>query len=96
MAPEKYAGTLAAMYGRGQRRPCLNELINRLHDSELHLTPLWACVSAIAKVTEKLGRTESNQEDMMEEQSTVPHHDETDEPNEPGVVSETPDGDQDY
>jgi len=32
----------------------------------------------------------------MEEQSTVPHHDETDEPNEPGVVSETPDGDQDY
>ena len=39
-APERYASTFAAMYGRGERRPLINELINKLQDFELHLTPL--------------------------------------------------------
>ena len=38
-APENCTSTLAAMYGRGERRPHLNELISRLHDFELRLTP---------------------------------------------------------
>ena len=37
-APERYASTFAAMYGRGERRPLLNELIYILTDFELHLT----------------------------------------------------------
>ena len=37
-APERYASTCAAMYGRGERRPLLNELIYILTDFELHLT----------------------------------------------------------
>jgi len=39
-APERYASTFAAMYGRGERRPLVNELINKLQDFELHLIPL--------------------------------------------------------
>lgn len=81
------------MYGREQRRPLSNELINRLHDFELHLIPLRACVSAISKVTKKLDRTESNQEDIMDKHSTVLYCYETDES---VVVSEAPDGDQAY
>ena len=38
--PKKYASTFAARYGRGERRPLINELINKLQDFELHLTPL--------------------------------------------------------
>ena len=37
-APEGYASTFAAMYGRAERRPLLNELIYILADFELHLT----------------------------------------------------------
>lgn len=70
-APERYASTLAAMYGRGQKRPLLNGLINRLHDTELLLTPLRACVSVTAKETEKLDIMETNQEVTMYKLSTV-------------------------
>ena len=70
-APERHASTFAAMYGRGERRPLLSELINRLQDYELHLTPLRACVSAIRKVVEKLDRMESKQEDIIDELSTM-------------------------
>ena len=37
-APERYASTFAAMYGRRERRPLINELIYILADFELHLT----------------------------------------------------------
>lgn len=70
-APERYASTLAAMYGRGERRSLLNELISRLHDFKVHLTPIRACVSATEKLTEKLHRMESNQENIMDDLSTV-------------------------
>ena len=39
-APERCASTFAAMYGRRERRPLVNELINKLQDFELHLTLL--------------------------------------------------------
>jgi len=55
-APGRYASTFAAIYGRGERRPLINEVINKLQDFELHLKPLRACVSAITKVAEKLDR----------------------------------------
>ena len=59
------------MYGRVQRKPLLNELINKLRDFELHLTAIQVCVSASAKVTEKFNHIESNQEDMIDKLSTV-------------------------
>ena len=39
-APERYASTFAAMYGRGERRPLMDGLVNRHQDFELHLNPL--------------------------------------------------------
>ena len=39
-APERYASTSAAMYGRRGERPFINELMNQLQDFELHLIPL--------------------------------------------------------
>lgn len=59
--PDKHNSTLVAMYGRRQRSPPFNELITRLHDFELHLIPIRACVYAISKVTERLDWKESNQ-----------------------------------
>ena len=75
-APERYASTFAAMYGRGERRPLINELLNKLQDFELHLSPLRACVSAIEKVAEKLDRMENKQEDIIGKLSIVPDADE--------------------
>ena len=69
-APERYASTFAAMYGRGERRPLIDDLVNRLQDFELHLNPLRACVSAITRIVEKLDRMESKQEDIIDELST--------------------------
>ena len=43
-APERYASMFAAIYGRGERRPLINDLVNRLHDSDLHLNCLRASV----------------------------------------------------
>ena len=63
------------MYGRGERRPLISELINKLQDFELHLHPLQVCVSAIAEVAEKLNRMESKQEDIIDKLSTVPNAD---------------------
>ena len=60
-APERYASTFAAMYGRGRRRPLIDDLVNRLQDFELHLNPLRARVSAITRIVEKLDRMESKQ-----------------------------------
>ena len=60
------------------------KLINKRQDFEIHLTPLQACVSANAKVAEKVERMESNQE-----LSTMLNVDES------MVVSSTSDGDQD-
>ena len=88
IAPERYASTFAAMYGRGERRPLINELINKLQDFELHLSPLRACVSAIAKVAEKLNRMENKQEDIIDKLSTVPNADGS------TVVTDTSNGDQ--
>ena len=69
-APERYASTFAAAYGRGERRPLIDDLVNRLQDFELHLNPLRACVSAITRIVEKLDRMESKQEDIIDELST--------------------------
>jgi len=38
------------------------QMINKLQDFKLHLTPLRACVSAITEVDKKQDRMESNQE----------------------------------
>ena len=65
-APERYAITFAAMYGRGEGRPFINELNNKIQDFELHLTSLQACGSSITKLAEKLDRMESNQEDIID------------------------------
>ena len=54
-APERYASTFAAMYGRGGRRPLIDDLVNRLQDFELHLNPLQACVSAITRIRDADG-----------------------------------------
>ena len=70
----------------------LNKWITRLQDFELHLTPIWACVSAITKVAEKMDRMENNQQDTIDELSTVLYSDGTDKPM---VVWDTPDGEQD-
>ena len=59
------------MYGRGERRPLIDDLVNRLQDFELHLNPLRACVSAITRIVEKLDRMESKQEDIIDELSTI-------------------------
>jgi len=80
------------MYGGRQRRPLLFELIIRLYDFELDLTPLWAYVLSILKVTERLDKMKIK-EDIMEALSTVLH---CNEPDELIVVSETPDEEQDY
>ncbi|XP_021236236.1 uncharacterized protein LOC110389699 [Numida meleagris] len=77
-APEKYAGTLSAMYGRGERRPPMGELISRLHDFEIHLTPLQVYASATVKVTERLDRLESDHDDIIEELTSLPHDDKPD------------------
>ena len=87
-APERYASTFAAMYGRGERRPLISELVNKLQDFELHLSPLRACVSAITKVAEKLDRMENKQEDIIDKLSTVPEADKSME------VTDTSNGDQ--
>ena len=87
-APERYASTFAAMYGRGERRPLISELVNKLQDFELHLSPLRACVSAITKVAEKLDRMENKQEDIIDKLSTVPEADKS------VVVTDTSNGDQ--
>ena len=87
-APERYASTFAAMYGRGERRPLISELVNKLQDFELHLSPLRACVSAITKVAEKLDRMENKQEDIIDKLSTVPEADKSVE------VTDTSNGDQ--
>jgi len=87
-APERYASTFAAMYGRGERRPLINELINTLQDFELHLTSLRTCISAITKVAEKLDRLQNNQ-GIIDKLSTVLNADES------MVVSDTSNGDQD-
>ena len=33
-AAERYASTFAAMYGRGERRPLINELINTYYNTD--------------------------------------------------------------
>ena len=76
------------MYGRGERRPLRKELINKLQDFELHLSPLRACVSAIVKEAEKLNRMESIQEDKIDKLSTVPDADKS------MVVTDTSNRDQ--
>ena len=65
------------------------KLINKRQDFEIHLTPLQACVSANAKVAEKVDRMKSNQEDIRDELSTMLNVDES------MVASSTSDGDQD-
>jgi len=59
------------IYGRGQRRPLLWEVIIRLHDFEKYLTPPQAYVSAISKLTERLDRMESKQEEGSEQAGEV-------------------------
>ena len=76
------------MYGRGEKRPLINELINKHQDFEVYINPLQACVSAIAKVAEKLNRMENKQEDIIDKLSTVRNADES------MVVTDTSDGDQ--
>lgn len=78
---------------REQRQPISFELINRVHNLEQHLAPPQAYISAISKVAVRLNKMESKQKGTMEKLSTLLNHDE---PDEPTVVSETSDENQDY
>jgi len=83
-APERYTGTLAAMLDRyeDQQRPPVFELILMLQNFEQKLLPSNAFISAISQVTDRLDK-------KQEQLSLLINHDE------PVVVSETLDEDQD-
>lgn len=66
-------------------------MIIRFHNFEKHLAPPQAYIPAISKVTERLVRMESKQEDLMEKLSNLLH---CDEPDKPVVASETHDKNQ--
>jgi len=84
--------SLAALFERyepQQKRPLLFELIVTLQNFEQQLPLSHASISAISEVTERLDTTEKKQDRMLKEPSLQINWDE------PVVLSETPDGDQD-
>ena len=85
IAPERYVATLVATFGRyeeQQRRPLVFELIITLLNYEQQLPPTHTSISATSKVTDRL-------DEVQEQVSLLINCDE------PIVVSETLDEDQD-
>ena len=90
-APEKYTGTLAATIKRyeEQQRPLVFELIIMLQNFEQQLPPSHSYHTAILKVTERLGKMKKKRDYVVEELFLLINCDE------PLVISESPDKDQD-